>query len=127
MPSFKTENLCLNFLIAAVVPHCVSYFATSSFFFFLNKASLFLCIYLLYIAFNTLPLCNTFTQLFFHRISNRCSVKRSPESCNFIEKKTLAQVFSFEFCEISKDTFSCRAVLVADSAVTVGHIPRELT
>ena len=28
-----------------------------------------------------------------------------PESCNFIKKETLAQVFSCEFCEISKNTF----------------------
>ena len=27
------------------------------------------------------------------------------EACNFIEKETLAQVFSYEFCEISKNTF----------------------
>ena len=28
-----------------------------------------------------------------------------PEACNFIKKDTLAQVFSSEFCEISKNTF----------------------
>ena len=27
------------------------------------------------------------------------------QSCNFIKKETLAQVFSCEFCEISKNTF----------------------
>ena len=27
------------------------------------------------------------------------------EACNFIKKETLAQVFSWEFCEISKNTF----------------------
>ena len=27
-----------------------------------------------------------------------------PETCNFIKKETLAQVFSCEFCEISKNT-----------------------
>ena len=27
------------------------------------------------------------------------------QACNFIKKKTLAQVFSCEFCEISKNTF----------------------
>ena len=26
--------------------------------------------------------------------------------CNFVKKETLAQVFSWKFCEISKDTFS---------------------
>ena len=28
-----------------------------------------------------------------------------PGACNFIKKGTLAQVFSCEFCEISKNTF----------------------
>ena len=26
-------------------------------------------------------------------------------ACNFIKRETLAQVFSFEFCEISKNSF----------------------
>ena len=30
---------------------------------------------------------------------------QEPEACNFIKKKTLAQVFSCEFCEISKNAF----------------------
>ena len=40
-----------------------------------------------------------------------------PESkaCNFIEKETLAQVLSCEFCEISKNTFLHRTPLVAAS------------
>ena len=33
----------------------------------------------------------------------------------FIKKETLAQVFSCEFCEISKNTFSYRTPLVATS------------
>ena len=28
-----------------------------------------------------------------------------PQTCNFIKKETLSQVFSCEFCEISKNTF----------------------
>ena len=28
-----------------------------------------------------------------------------PKPCNFIKKETLAQVFSVEFCEISKNTY----------------------
>ena len=28
-----------------------------------------------------------------------------PQACNFIKKEILAQVFSGEFCEISKNTF----------------------
>ena len=37
-------------------------------------------------------------------------------ACNFIKKETLAQVFSFEFCEICKNTFSYRTPPVATSA-----------
>ena len=36
-------------------------------------------------------------------------------ACNFIKKETLTQVFSGEFCEISKNTFSQRTPLVAAS------------
>ena len=35
--------------------------------------------------------------------------------CNFIKKESLAQVFSCEFCEISKNTFLQRTPLVAAS------------
>ena len=38
-----------------------------------------------------------------------------PEACNFINKETLAQVFSSEFYKISKSTFSYRAPPVAAS------------
>ena len=37
-------------------------------------------------------------------------------ACNFIKKETLVQVFSCEFCEISKDAFFYRTPLVAASA-----------
>ena len=37
------------------------------------------------------------------------------EACNFIKKETLAQVFSCEFCEISKNIFYYRPPLVAAS------------
>ena len=40
-----------------------------------------------------------------------------PEAYNFIKKETLAQVFSCEFCEISKNTFFYRTSLVAASAL----------
>ena len=36
-------------------------------------------------------------------------------ACNFIKKETLAQVFSCEFYEISKNTFFYRTPLVATS------------
>ena len=35
--------------------------------------------------------------------------------CNFVKQETLAQVFSCEFCEISKNTFLHRTPLVAAS------------
>ena len=38
-----------------------------------------------------------------------------PKACNFIKKETLGQVFSCEFCESSKNTFSYRAPLAAAS------------
>ena len=41
--------------------------------------------------------------------------KLQASSRNFIEKETLAQVFSCEFCEISKNTFYHRTPLVAAS------------
>ena len=37
------------------------------------------------------------------------------EACNFIKKETLAKVFSREFCEISKNTFSYGTPPVAAS------------
>ena len=37
-------------------------------------------------------------------------VLRKPEACNFIKKETLAQVFSCEFCKISKNTFSTESL-----------------
>ena len=36
-------------------------------------------------------------------------------NCNFIKKETLAQVFSCEFCEISKNTFLHKTPLIAAS------------
>ena len=38
-----------------------------------------------------------------------------PSAYNFNKKETLAQAFSCEFCEISKNTFCYRAALVATS------------
>ena len=39
-----------------------------------------------------------------------------PQACNFIKIETLVQVFSREFCEISKNTFFYRTPPVAASA-----------
>ena len=41
-----------------------------------------------------------------------------PQVCNFIKKEALAQVFSCEFCKISKNTFSYRTPPVAASENT---------
>ena len=48
--------------------------------------------------------------LFFNKITSL-----RPEACNFINKETLVQVLSCEFCETSKNTFSNRTPLVAAS------------
>ena len=45
----------------------------------------------------------------------RVSFLMKLQACNFIKKENLAQVFSREFCEISKNTFFHRIVLVAAS------------
>ena len=39
-------------------------------------------------------------------VTRTCSVEKVfLEACNFTEKETLAHVFSYEFCEISNNTF----------------------
>ena len=61
-------------------------------------------------------------------VARRCSVKKvflevsqnsqensQAEACNFIKKETLGQVFPYEFCEISKNTFSCKTPPVVAS------------
>ena len=54
--------------------------------------------------FNEKHLCQS---LFFNKVAGL--------SCNFIKKEILVQVFSCEFCEISKNTFFDRTPLVAAS------------
>ena len=44
-------------------------------------------------------------------------IKLQTEACNFIKKETLTQVFSYEFCEISKNIFFRRTPLVAASVI----------
>ena len=44
------------------------------------------------------------------------------EACNFIKKETLAQVFSCEFCEIAKNTFSFRTPPVAASVICLWQV-----
>ena len=47
-----------------------------------------------------------------------------PEASNFIKKETLAQIFSCEFCEISKNTFFYRTPPVAAS-VLITKLPMQ--
>ena len=47
------------------------------------------------------------------------------EACNFIEKETLAQMFSCEFCEIDKSIFSFRTPPVAASVMRFVFEARE--
>ena len=49
--------------------------------------------------------------LFFNKVAGL-------QACNFILKMTLVQVFSCEFCEISKNTFFHRIPLVAASVIS---------
>ena len=55
-------------------------------------------------------------------VVQRCTLKRvflsRSEACIFIKKETLAQVFSCEFCKISKSTFFHRTPLVGASVCT---------
>ena len=48
-------------------------------------------------------------------------IKLQASACNFIKNETMAQVFSCEFCEISKNTFSYMTPLVAASGTKLIH------
>ena len=41
------------------------------------------------------------------------------QDCNFIKKKTLAQVFSCAFCEVSKNTFFTEHLWMSSSVVNL--------
>ena len=56
---------------------------------------------------------NMFLEISQNSHENTCAtvsflINLQASACNFIKKETLAQVFSCEFCKISKNTFSCR-------------------
>ena len=53
--------------------------------------------------------------------------KGVPRVCNFIKKETLAQVFSCEFCEISKNTFFHRTPPVAASVNKLNICQRTIS
>ena len=46
-----------------------------------------------------------FTMLIIPKMIRHCTKNEVSKACNFIKKETLAQVFSREFCEISKNIF----------------------
>ena len=50
-----------------------------------------------------------------HLCQNLFFSKVADQACNFIKKEILAQVFSFEFCKISKNTYSYRTPLLVAS------------
>ena len=59
----------------------------------------------------------TFLEISQNSLGNTCArvsflIKLLASACNFIKKETLAQAFSCEFCESSKNTFSHRTPLV---------------
>ena len=56
-------------------------------------------------------------QLCYDKNSRQTLANHRLEACNFIVKKTLAHLFSCEFCEIYKNTFYYRTPLVAASSV----------
>ena len=58
--------------------------------------------------------------LFFNKVAGL-----RPEPCNFVKKETLAQVFSCEFCEISRNTFSYRTLPVAASECKLARCLRN--
>ena len=58
---------------------------------------------------NFTKLTGKYLSLFFNKVA---------ETCNFIKKETLTQVFPREFCKISKNTFFYRRPVVVASACT---------
>ena len=56
-------------------------------------------------------------------LNGPCQVKA--KACNFIKIEFLAQVFSCEFCEFSKNTFSYRTLPVAASFLRNGNIMND--
>ena len=76
-----------------------------------NKESMLCRLYTLIITFASLPFCQVMSLLYENVV---CKFRNSrPEV--FCKKEILAQVFSYEFCEIFKNTFFYRTYLVAAS------------
>ena len=53
-------------------------------------------------------------------------IKLKASSCSFIKKETLAQMFSCEFCEISKNTFFTEHLL-ATASEGCGYVSSKMT
>ena len=51
---------------------------------------------------------------------NKNAAGLRPMACNFIKKETLAQVFSYEFCKISKNIFFTEHLWPTDSEHFLG-------
>ena len=65
-------------------------------------------------------------------LENTCArvsflMKFQAETCNFIKRETLTQVFSFEFCEISKNTFFIEALRATASELNYYFIMSNVT
>ena len=61
------------------------------------------------------PWKKVFLKISQNSVENSCAKSCRPDSCNFIKKETLAQVFSYEFFEIFKNIFCSGTPLVAAS------------
>ena len=71
----------------------------------------------------------------FRSSHRKCSVRKGvlrnfgpgcrPQACNFIKIETMAQVFSYEFCEISKNTFFTEHVWAIASEPCLFQIPSK--
>ena len=66
---------------------------------------------------------NMFLEISQNSQKNTCAkvsflIKLQPQTCNFIKKEALAELFSCEFCEISMNTFSYRTPPVVVSEVS---------
>ena len=49
-------------------------------------------------------------------------IKLQASVCNFVKKETLAQVLSYEFCEISKNTFFTEYLWATASAFCMHNV-----
>ena len=62
-------------------------------------------------------------------VAQNCSVNKvffRSQACNFIKKEALTQVFSCQFCEISKNTFSYRTPPVTASVKTTHNYNNKI-